>query len=528
MVRKGVNAAITIFGIICLNYARLRLMPGDPALSLNPRDPKYQGLAEYNRELFGFDKPPWEQFVIYLQRTVTLDWGISYRLGLPVFDVLMRDLGWTLVLVGTSTVITIVIGMLVGSIAAQKRGKPFDLVSTATGIFLYGMPIFWLGFLLLAIFEKGSIVGHYFTWWPALPSQGYYDDMLGQWAWDGAHLTSAAQHLILPALTLTLGTLAGISLVMRSSLIDVMTEDFVTTAKAKGLSDRQVLRRHILPNGLPAMVGLAILVLFIGMAVFAPWLAPYGPIERVADTSNCVPNISCPLSPPSAQHPLGISEEGSDIYSQVIWGSQISLIVGIFSAMVASVLGTAVGLVSGYMGGWVDEVMMRFNDVVLSVPWLVLMIIVAARIGTIDLLGLILVIGLTGWSITARVIRAQVLSVKERLFVERARMIGSSRSHILLPPLFPNAFPLIFANTILTVAVSILSEAVLAFLGLSIYNTVSWGKVINQAIGGGALVIGGNVWWLVVPGLCLVFLVFGFYLFGFALDEILNPRLRRR
>src|SRR3989449_373279 len=239
-----------------INYGLLRLMPGDPALSLTPRDPKYQGLAEYNRELFGFDKPPWEQFAIYLQRTVTLDWGVSYRLGLPVFDVLMRDLGWTLVLVGTSTVATIIIGMFIGSIAAQKRGKPFDILSTATGIFLYGMPIFWLGFLLLAMFEKGSIVGHYFTWWPALPSQGYYDDMLGPWAWDGAHLASAAQHLILPALTLTLGTLAGISLVMRSSLIDVMTEDFVTTAKAKGLSDRQVLRRHILPSGLPPMVAL--------------------------------------------------------------------------------------------------------------------------------------------------------------------------------------------------------------------------------------------------------------------------------
>jgi len=256
MVRKGINALITIFGIICLNYALLRLMPGDPALSLTPRDPKYQGLAEYNRQLFGFDKPPWEQFVIYLQRTVTLDWGISYRLGLPVFDVLMRDLGWTLLLVGTSTVATIIIGMIIGSIAAQKRGKPFDILSTATGIFLYGMPIFWLGYLLLAVFEKGSIVGHYFTWWPALPSQGYYDDMLGPWSWDGAHLTSAAQHLFLPALTLTLGTLAGISLVMRSSLIDVMTEDFVTTAKAKGLSDSQVLRRHILPSGLPPMVAL--------------------------------------------------------------------------------------------------------------------------------------------------------------------------------------------------------------------------------------------------------------------------------
>src|SRR5438445_759548 len=409
MVRKGVNAAITIFGIICLNYALLRLMPGDPALSLTPRDPKYQGLAEYNRELFGFDKPPWEQFAIYLQRTVTLDWGVSYRLGLPVFDVLMRDLGWTLVLVGTSTVATSVIGMFIGSIAAQKRGKPFDILSTATGIFLYGMPIFWLGFLLLAIFEKGSIVGHYFTWWPALPSQGYYDDMLGPWAWDGAHLASAAQHLILPALTLTLGTLAGISLVMRSSLIDVMTEDFVTTAKAKGLSDRQVLRRHILPSGLPPMVALIALdiAFVIGGAYQVEVVFNYYGIGW--ETIQAIDNLDFPLSPPSAQHPLGISEEGADIFSQVIWGSQISLIVGIFSAMVASVLGTAVGLISGYVGGWVDEVMMRFNDVVLSVPWLVLMIVVAARIGTIDLLGLILVIGLTGWSITAGLVRAQVL-----------------------------------------------------------------------------------------------------------------------
>src|SRR3989442_15627405 len=139
------------------------------------------------------------------------------------------------------------------------------------------MPIFWLGFLLPAMFEKGSIVGHYFTWWPALPSQGYYDDMLGPCSWDGAHLTSAAQHLILPALALSLGTLAGISLVMRSSLIDVMTEDFVLTAKAKGLSDRQVLRRHIFPNGLPPMVSLIALdIAFIfGGAYQVGWVFNY-------------------------------------------------------------------------------------------------------------------------------------------------------------------------------------------------------------------------------------------------------------
>ncbi len=269
-----------------------------------------------------------------------------------------------------------------------------------------------------------------------------------------------------------------------------------------------------------AMVGLAILIFFTGMAILAPFIAPYGPLQRATD----VPSLP---QPPSPAHLLGTNLARNDIYSQVLWGSQVSLLVGLASAAVASVLGTIVGLISGYVGGWVDEVIMRFNDIVLSIPWLVLMIVVAARLGNIDITGLILVIGLTGWSITARVIRAQVLSVKERMFVERAKMIGSSDSHILIRHIFPNAFPLIFANTILTVAVSILSEAVLAFLGLSGNTYASWGKIIDDAITQHAM-INGNPGWLIIPGLCIVFLVFGFYLVGYALDDILNPRLRRR
>ncbi len=268
-----------------------------------------------------------------------------------------------------------------------------------------------------------------------------------------------------------------------------------------------------------AMAGLIILVFFTFLAVAAPLLAPYPPMRAVPDVG--------PSALPSPQHPLGTSTYGYDIYSEVIWGTQVSLIVGVMSAIVAGVVGTAVGLVSGFVGGWLDEAMMRFNDVVLSIPWLVLMIVVAARLSYIDLVGITLVIGLTGWSITARVIRSQVLSVKERMFVERARMVGSSDFHILVRHIFPNAFPLIFANTILTTAISILSESVLAFLNLSVRNNVSWGRIIAEAYGTGALTT-GNPGWLVVPGLCIVFLVFGFYLFGYALDEILNPRLRRR
>ena len=216
-----------------------------------------------------------------------------------------------------------------------------------------------------------------------------------------------------------------------------------------------------------------------------------------------------------------------DIYSQVIWGSQVSLIVGVMSAFVAIVIGTGVGLISGYVGGWLDEVIMRFNDVVLSIPFLVLMIVVAARIGNLDLWGIIFVIGFTGWSVTARVVRGQVLSLKERMFVERGKMIGSSNWHIVIRHILPNAFPVVFANGILTIAISILSESVLAFLNLSVRNNVSWGRVIADAVRNDAIT-NGMPEWLIVPGLCLVVLVFGFYLFGYALDEILNPRLRRR
>lgn len=268
-----------------------------------------------------------------------------------------------------------------------------------------------------------------------------------------------------------------------------------------------------------AMTGLVILVFFFFLAIGAPWLAPYGPLQAVPD--------ALPLSLPSPNHPLGTNHFGYDIFSQLIWGTQISLIVGILSAIVASVIGTIVGLVSGFIGGWIDEVIMRFNDVVLSIPWLVLMIVVAARLIYLDIWGIIFVIGFTGWSVTARVIRSQVLSLKERMFVERGRMIGSSNTHLLLRHIFPNAFPLIFANTILTVAISILSESVLAFLNLSVKNNVSWGRIIAEAYQHDALTI-GMAGWIIIPGLFIVFLVFAFYLLGYALDEILNPRLRRR
>ena len=226
-------------------------------------------------------------------------------------------------------------------------------------------------------------------------------------------------------------------------------------------------------------------------------------------------------------HWMGTDSFGADIFSKLLYGARTSMIVGVFSAIIASVLGAMVGLYSGYVGGRVDEVIMRANDVVLSIPWLVLMIIVAAMMGEITLTGIILIIGLTGWSPTARMVRAQVLSIRERQYIERARAIGASDLGIIRRHVLPNSFPLVFANTILTVAVSILSESVLSFLGMRPVGTTTWGTMLDYASSANAFSIGLH-WWIIAPGMCIVLVVLGFTLLGYALDDILNPKLRKR
>jgi peptide/nickel transport system permease protein len=268
------------------------------------------------------------------------------------------------------------------------------------------------------------------------------------------------------------------------------------------------------------LTGVLILAFFIAMAVFGPLIAPYK-----VDLTAVSPFPK--LQKPSMHHWLGIDDLQQDIFSELLYGARTSMIVGIFSAIIASVLGAVVGLYSGYVGGWKDEVIMRANDVMLSIPWLVLMIVVAAMLKVIDLTGIILIIGLTGWSTTARMVRAQVLSLKERQFVERAKAIGASDLAIIRRHIMPNAFPLVFANTILTVAVSILSEATLSFLGLRPANTVTWGTMLSRAHDAQAFNIGMQGW-IVLPGLCIVAVVLGFTLLGYALDDIMNPKLRKR
>lgn len=256
IMKRSFYVVLTIFGIITVNFFLVNLMPGDPINNMIPRDPKFnKEIREILIEKFHLDAPIWERYVIYLKNTLTLQWGDSYMQDRSVLDIIRVAMSWTLLLVGLSTVITLALGMFVGAYAAYRRGGAFDLFSTGSLLFFYGMPIFWFAIILQLLFNSYPLG---MDWWPQLPLSGYYDtDTWGdKLTWEPGQILSVIEHMILPGITLAIGSLAGVSLVMRSSLIDVMTEDYIMTAKAKGLTDYQVLRYHAFPNGLPPMVAL--------------------------------------------------------------------------------------------------------------------------------------------------------------------------------------------------------------------------------------------------------------------------------
>ncbi len=265
------------------------------------------------------------------------------------------------------------------------------------------------------------------------------------------------------------------------------------------------------------MIGLFMLMIFVLLAVLADFIAPYGEWEML---------VGRPFEPPSIRHLFGTDELGRDVFSLVIYGTRVSLVIGITAALLSTIIGGVVGLIAGYFGGIVDDVLMRITEAFLVVPAIVLMIILAAILGP-SFINMIIVIAIVTWSPIARVIRSQVLVVKELPYVEAAKAVGCSDFYIIFKHILPNVTPLLFANMILQVSNAILAEAALSFLGLGDPHHTSWGMILHYAHGSGALAAG--YWWYVLPpGICILLLVLAFVFIGYALDEIVNPRLRRR
>jgi len=255
LARKATYAFITVVVVIIFNFVLFRVMPGDPARILIPRGHNVPlSLIERMREFYGLDKPLLTQLSTYIVQTLQLNLGYSFYYKAPVSDVIASWLPNTLILVGISEVIAILLGFSVGAIAGWKRGKRFDLISTGFGLTTWSMPTFWLGIVLIMVFSVQ--LGVFPVGGVRTPEMAYASIF--------QQIEDVGMHLVLPVVTLTLVSFAEYLMIMRNSLVDVMTEDFVLTARAKGLTEQQVLRTHVVPNALlPSVTTVAIAIGFI-------------------------------------------------------------------------------------------------------------------------------------------------------------------------------------------------------------------------------------------------------------------------
>ncbi|NCO82965.1 MAG: peptide ABC transporter permease [Nitrospirae bacterium CG_4_10_14_3_um_filter_44_29] len=279
----------------------------------------------------------------------------------------------------------------------------------------------------------------------------------------------------------------------------------------KGRPLRNVFWRRFKRNRLAAAGGVVVLLMFFA-AVFAPFISPHNPDD--IDRKHV-------LEAPSLRHPLGTDDLGRDVSSRVIWGARISLSVGFVAVGIAALIGIMLGAVSGYYGGWIDRIIMRFIDVMLSIPTFFLILAVIAFIEP-SIWNIMIVIGLTSWMGMARLVRAEVLSLKEREFVLAAKALGAGDANIIVRHIMINSMAPVFVSAVLGIAGAVLIESALSFLGIGVQPpTPSWGNILT--LGKDNIEI---AWWLsVFPGLAILITVLSYNLVGEGLRDALDPRL---
>ncbi|URM31009.1 ABC transporter permease [Cytobacillus firmus] len=273
---------------------------------------------------------------------------------------------------------------------------------------------------------------------------------------------------------------------------------------------------QVLTSNSLGVFGLWLLIIFLLIALLAPIIAPFDPTERVG----------APFTEPNTKFLLGTNDVGQDILSELLYGTRISLLIGVIAAFISILIGCLVGVISGYYGGKVDAFCMRLVDLVLVIPFLPLMILLAAFIGP-SFWNIILVISLLSWASPARVVRSQVLTLKTKGYVEAAKSIGTDIRVILSRHILPGVIPIALSQFVLAASNSILTEASLSFLGLGDPFTKSWGTILYYAQARGAFLTDAWIWWVLPPGVLITTLVIGFAFTGYSLEEVLNPRLRK-
>jgi peptide/nickel transport system permease protein len=267
--------------------------------------------------------------------------------------------------------------------------------------------------------------------------------------------------------------------------------------------------------------GFRVIVIFVLIAIFAPWIAPYDPWEMVYDKNGQFAG----LRPPSWEFPVGTTHLGYDLFSQLILATRTTLIIGSVSGIISIVIGANVGLIAGYYGGKVDEILMRLTDILYGMPFLPFIIVLIALFGR-KLEFIILAIVLIVWRTSARVIRAQTISIKQRQFITAAKARGCSDFRIIYRHILPNVLPLLLLYAAFNIAWSIITEASASFLGFGDGETISWGGMLYELWLSGKTRVAW--WWFATPSLCIVLLVTSLVFVSRAYEEIANPRLRKR
>jgi peptide/nickel transport system permease protein len=266
-----------------------------------------------------------------------------------------------------------------------------------------------------------------------------------------------------------------------------------------------------------AMISLVVMLVFILGAIFAPYLTPY------PEQGRGEPNVAEKLQEPSLKHPLGTDRMGRDLLAQILFGGRISLSIGFIVVAVAIIIGTSLGAIAGFFGGWIDQVIMRITDVFLSFPALLLALAIAAALGP-SFINSMIAITVVWWPWYTRIVRAQTLTVKERAYIEAARGIGVSNLKIIMKHVLPNVTTPILVAATIDIGAVILTAATLSFLGLGVQPpTPDWGKMVDT----GRTYILLAPWYSTFPGLSIFLVALSMNLIGDALRDVLDPRTRR-
>ena len=297
-----------------------------------------------------------------------------------------------------------------------------------------------------------------------------------------------------------------------------MTNTITNAERANKKRKKEIRRQkvkdfsYLLLDHRMGKIGVGIIVFFLFISLGAPLLRTVSPHQ----TGNAVDILMAP----NTQFWFGTDDLGRDVWSQVIFGSRVSLLIGFISAFATVFTGALVGIIAGFYGGYIEEILMRVVDFFMMLPALPLMIVLAAVMGP-SIWNIIFVVSLISWPTTARVVRSQVLSLKERPFVEASRCIGASNSLLMFKEIFPNVVPILFAEAVIMITEAIYAEAVLSFLGLGDPVRMSWGSMLHFAFDSGTMA--QAPWWVLPPILSIILLIIGFSFLGTAVSDILKP-----